>query len=345
MAAYTKPQFNSVWATSGEKIAPLDAKINQGWIVEIPPYEYMNWIQNRQDQMLAHINQMGIPVWDSQTEYQANKSYVQGFTTGTIYRAVITHTNRNPETDPGGAWVKAFDAPGLSLLKDANLSDVPDKALARANLGITTTSEYDLRYLLKSQNLADIPNKSTARSNLGLGSAATAGIGTVAGTVAAGDDTRIVNSVQNSRQIVAGNGLTGGGALSTDRTISLGTPSTISSLTSNTVSPVSHSHAIDVNSIISFDSSGVTTSNGLKIITGSATANSGPSGSKIITFSTPFPSACIAVWITAVSSTTGGAEYVQIISYDRTGARGVTYTNSSGTVIGPVTFQYAAIGF
>lgn len=316
MAIFTKPNFNSVWAESGVKSAPSSAKVSQGWIVEIPPYEYENWIQNRQDQILAHINQFGIPSWDSETEYQANKSYVQGLTTGVVYRAVITHTNRNPETDPGGAWTLAFEPPGLALQKSQNLADVPNKALARTNLGITTTAEYDARYLLKSQNLADVPNKATARNNLdvysktesvglflsksqnladlpnkelarnnlgiqnetyyntlylqksqnladvpnkatartnlGLGGAAVLGVGTVSGTVAAGNDSRIVNAVQNSLSIIAGDGLTGGGNLSANRTVSLGIPSHITATSSNSVSPGSHSHAIDMSSIIGF---------------------------------------------------------------------------------------------
>ncbi|QGL26100.1 hypothetical protein GJV52_11500 [Neisseria brasiliensis] len=45
--------------------------------------------------------------------------------------------------------------------------------------------------------------------------------------------------------ITAGNGLTGGGNLSANRTIALGTPSTITATSGNTVAASSHSHAID----------------------------------------------------------------------------------------------------
>lgn len=163
---FSKPSFNSVWASSGEKVAPSQAKISQGWVVEIPPHQYENWIANRQDQMLAHINQYGIAEWDSSTEYQANKSYAQGVTTGNVYRALTTNTGVNPETDVNNNWTLAFERSGLSLLKSQNLADVPDKAVARANLGIATTTDYDARYLLKSSNFADVPNKSSARGNL-----------------------------------------------------------------------------------------------------------------------------------------------------------------------------------
>lgn len=46
-------------------------------------------------------------------------------------------------------------------------------------------------------------------------------------------------------RIIAGNGLTGGGDLTANRSLVLGTPSTISAVTTNLVSAESHTHAID----------------------------------------------------------------------------------------------------
>ena len=250
MPLFTKPQFNSVWASAGTKLTPEPAKISQGWVVEIPPYEFDNWIQGRQDQLLAHINQVGIPMWDQTVEYQAGKSYIQGTTSGVIYRAVTTNTNVNPELDIQGNWTVAFQASGQALLKSQNLADVPDKAAARDNLGIATTAFYDGRYLQSANNLSDVPNKATARNNLGLGNSAILNVGTVAGTIAAGDDSRIVNATPNARQIVAGNGLTGGGNLTTDRTIALGTPSTVTATSTNAVAVNTHYHALDVSSFL-----------------------------------------------------------------------------------------------
>lgn len=50
--------------------------------------------------------------------------------------------------------------------------------------------------------------------------------------------------VNPTRQIVAGNGMTGGGALSADRTLTLGTPGSITNSTTNSVSTSSHVHAL-----------------------------------------------------------------------------------------------------
>lgn len=64
-------------------------------------------------------------------------------------------------------------------------------------------------------------DQSAMRTNLGLGDAATKNTGTSSGTVAAGNDSRIVGAVQTSRTISAGTGLTGGGDLSANRTLTV----------------------------------------------------------------------------------------------------------------------------
>lgn len=78
-------------------------------------------------------------------------------------------------------------------------------------------------FLKKSENLNDLDNKSTARTNLDVFS----------------------TTQVNSKTISAGNGLTGGGDLSANRTISMGTPSTVGPATSNTASGTTHTHALD----------------------------------------------------------------------------------------------------
>src|SRR5690606_8258836 len=50
--------------------------------------------------------------------------------------------------------------------------------------------------------------------------------------------------VPTSRTITAGNGLTGGGTLAANRTITLGTPGTITGSSTNSVSTSSHTHAL-----------------------------------------------------------------------------------------------------
>jgi len=54
----------------------------------------------------------------------------------------------------------------------------------------------------------------------------------------------ITDGALAARNIVAGNGLTGGGNLTVDRTMALGTPTTLSGATTNTVTATSHAHQL-----------------------------------------------------------------------------------------------------
>ncbi|HCM1923114.1 TPA: phage tail protein [Salmonella enterica subsp. salamae serovar 16:m,t:e,n,x] len=66
---------------------------------------------------------------------------------------------------------------------------------------VRSSDNLDKRYLRRSLNLADVADVVASRKNLKLGNAATCDTGTAAGTVAAGDDSRIVHAVQDSRKI------------------------------------------------------------------------------------------------------------------------------------------------
>lgn len=199
MTIQSKPTtYTKVWASAGTKVSADDFKIGRGWEVEKPPYEMMNWLQNRQDQFLAHINQRGIASWDNAAEYKANVSYVTGATNGIVYRAVVDNTNVNPETDLTGKWVRAFDASqyayskaqsdaitaaerttsnSLYLKVASNFSDLSNLATARNNLSVFSKTEVnslitteratsDGKYLQRSNNLSDLTNTTTARTNL-----------------------------------------------------------------------------------------------------------------------------------------------------------------------------------
>ena len=151
MALISKPSNLSLtWASGGDVLNPGDTKYATGWQVEIPPRQWFNYLDNRQDTAIAHINQHGIAVWDSGTEYQEDKSYVQGLTNGTVYRCIQTHggtvgTAHDPETDVSNTyWIIAFASAG----------------------DFYTKAEVDSTFLTKTSNLADLPNTATARTNL-----------------------------------------------------------------------------------------------------------------------------------------------------------------------------------
>ncbi len=93
------------------------------------------------------------------------------------------------------------------LTKTSNLADLTDTNAARANLDLSNvddTSDADKPIstatqtaldtkLVKAANLADLTSTTTARASLGLGTSATKNVGTIANTVAAGDDARFTD--------------------------------------------------------------------------------------------------------------------------------------------------------
>ena len=108
MALITKPDMEFIWASGGAIVEPSDVKKQTGWTPEVPPHQWENWVQNRQDQYLAHINQRGIPEWDGNTEYEAGGlSYVQG-TNGVVYKSVAASgpatTVQDPVVDGAGTY-------------------------------------------------------------------------------------------------------------------------------------------------------------------------------------------------------------------------------------------------
>ena len=156
MAKITKPDMTYVWASGGSKTAPSNVKIQTGWIVEKPEFEKMNWVQNRQDESLAYIFQMGVPEWDSAVEYQYSatyKSYVQR--NGVVYKALQAGTNKDPASE-AAYWTIAFDGKGDAATVQSNLTThitnygtltgLTNAATARTNLNVYSKGEGDARY-------------------------------------------------------------------------------------------------------------------------------------------------------------------------------------------------------
>lgn len=118
MAEVSKPDFQYVWASGGALVAPSNVKIQTGWTAEVPPFQWENWSQNRQDQAISHILQKGISVWSATGEYyftaSGERSYVQG-SDGSIYVAVADSVNQNPVTDVSNTyWVKTLQGSLIS---------------------------------------------------------------------------------------------------------------------------------------------------------------------------------------------------------------------------------------
>lgn len=98
-------------------------------------------------------------------------------------------------------------------------------------------------------------------------------------------------SVHYNRVLTAGNGLSGGGDLSANRTFALGTPSTITGATANSVTTTSHTHSLtltaaDVNGFLGYTAA----STAVSVIAGNGMTGGGTlAASRTITLGTPSP--------------------------------------------------------
>lgn len=133
MAEFDKPtDLSKPWARLGDKTEPSDTKKDQGWVEEIPTFQDFNWIQNRCDQFIAHVNQMGIANWDSETEYQNLKSLT--VRNSKLYVAVSTHTNQDPALDTNELYWR--------FLLDFSRKSKPSLAISSLSGGWTVANSF-----------------------------------------------------------------------------------------------------------------------------------------------------------------------------------------------------------
>lgn len=195
--------FNQPWASVPAQFErPGDGLIARGWAggaSEDPPEaKWENWWHNRVDLALQELQNLGQLIWFTDAPYQAGARVSHG---GNSYIALSENTGVEPTgTLDIGVWRK--EGASTYLQTANNLSEIaaagPEAiAAAIANLGLTDTAAIATNALQKNQNLNDVADKTAARTNLGLKGAAVLDIGKTTGTVAAGDDSRIVDAISS----------------------------------------------------------------------------------------------------------------------------------------------------
>ncbi|WP_435927451.1 pyocin knob domain-containing protein [Dryocola sp. BD613] len=135
----------------------------------------------------------------SQPEFEDLEALGTGFQSGIARSEELNKVWRQASTIASVVASFMASKSGNDVLDNGNL-DALQATLLKALLN-NSTSQLDGRYLKATANLSELTNAGTARGNLGLKGAAVQDIGTVAGTVAAGNDARIVNAVQRGNNL------------------------------------------------------------------------------------------------------------------------------------------------
>lgn len=186
MTDITKPIYGDIWANAGETLNPGTTKIATGWIQEMMPYQYENFLQNRTDIAISYLLQKGIPEWSAEQEYTANKSVVTYG--GQLYMATTTTTNVLPTVV--ASWKRLTISFGVN-------GAVP---ISFGGTGATTAAD--------------------ARTNLGIGSAATANLPVGNGMlVNLADNTLVARSVAGTAGYIT---VTNGDGVAGNPTINVG---------------------------------------------------------------------------------------------------------------------------
>jgi hypothetical protein len=291
MAEINKPtDLNKIWASSGAVLTPDDTKIALGWIPEPPAHQFENYINKRHDTALAHINQHGIPEWDSGTEYRINKSWTLG-SNGSVYYCKATNTGNDPVSDVTETyWRKVLDGNlvfkvnQITPFMQTFVGSSTDEAGARSNLGITSTGSNIITAASQSSARTALGATSTgssvftaasalaARTAIGVGSASD----TAEGLVERATDAEAVSGVDDTRFL-------------TPKKLKLG-----------------FSVNLAGNGHIAFP----TWLSGIKINWGSVTLGSNTGID--VTMSSPFANACLHGQVSIASTSTDGSEAMHV---------------------------------
>lgn len=165
MAEIVRTQFGDIWASAGEKLSPEVTKIQAGWVQEMMPYQWQNFLQSRSDTFISYLLQKGIPEWSNTQEYIANKSFVQA--NGNIYMAIQTQTGAlisdtsafkriSPNTDSAGTVLLTSGGTGATTA-----------AGARTNLGLGSSAVLNATTI--GTSLITAASQLEARTAIGAG--------------------------------------------------------------------------------------------------------------------------------------------------------------------------------
>lgn len=105
-----RPEVGRVWASAAASSNVQDPdkytpnKVNLGWVSEIPPYQWFNWILKRNDELKRSLVERGIAAWGSDVTYLVG-ALAYNDADFTIYICLKENKGIQPDKDNGTNWV------------------------------------------------------------------------------------------------------------------------------------------------------------------------------------------------------------------------------------------------
>ncbi|MBO1591851.1 tail fiber protein, partial [Yersinia pseudotuberculosis] len=172
----------SVMPPVAPAVSPTPLWFTEGGAGQSPSYPGQDWFNMFQAEHLNVLADAGI---------SPDKSKLNQLATA-IKKLIATGLPEIP--------VASLSQKGIVQLSSSINSD--SETLAATSKAVKTASEAALKI---EKNLSDLNDTAAARTNLGLGGASSLNVGTTAGTVAAGNDSRIVGALQKTGGTISGN--------------------------------------------------------------------------------------------------------------------------------------------
>lgn len=153
MVDIARPEYGTVWASEGEKLTPAQEKIELGWVQEMMPFQWENFLQARQDEAIIYLLQKGIPEYSPTQEYIAQKSVV--LYQGAVYLATQTVTGILPSVPASWKRVSTIsDSAGVVTVAGGG-TGATSAAQARTNLGLGSASLLDADVVVQKDSNGD----------------------------------------------------------------------------------------------------------------------------------------------------------------------------------------------
>ena len=143
-------------------------KYQLGWIGEKPPYETFNYVLNKSDRMLGHINEYGVAEWDSVTSYPIG-GWARSTVDNEVYVSLSTNNQNNEPSSSSSQWASLYS----TIVTPLNLGTASTRDIG------TSSSQVPLNSNLGAASIRDTGTSSNQIPlNSDLGTAATKDTGT-----------------------------------------------------------------------------------------------------------------------------------------------------------------------